>query len=1102
MADTLVDPFADAEILDPFADAILTPKVERPFTSAEYYEPDLMGDIPTDSRIYQQLMTTPEFRDADANEKKRLYRKAVDDANFETYRQQGEPVELVESLGGEMRTQTIQTEDGQRTYVVPSPGAAGMPGFLRAPAGGVLKAVQETGNLIEGATDYVGLTDSETDYFREEFPTIPPENNLEAVGQEFSSILVGSVSGAGVANKLMKMYDLSPKMAKYIASTWSKVRSTDPAENLQRAEAIAKTFALGTAANIGATVTTPVEAEPLFGDEVVEALGFDAEENRYLTNFADNVTFSAGLTLLGRFVGTSGKLLKKVVPIKGSKKREMELGAMMFQELDPNLADVPAEVFADRARIMGEVMRDNKTFRAALLGDVDIELDTTTALYQGAEDYVRRAYGWQQSFMNPDEFEKFVAETAGSMRSRMTDIRQGRVTSGSQLIREADQKIAKGFTDAMNATSDELGGQVAVEAAADVLSDPVIKNVEDALGEFNAARDALDQAETALELTSNKNAITEILVEANRSNALGSDETQRALLETLTGDQLYRNWSEMRNAYKSAFKSLPDADVDLKELVTLIQDTSRRTNSFDDVTDMGIKSDPLVRLLKLTSPQTARGVTESDKEVVARLEKGGSNFKQLFTDIRPQLELKIRNLKSKQQDASALIALKRGIDAIALNVAPKEYGEAIAKYEEYAETFLATAPLRNFSAVAKEVNPNLKTASGEIKGLADAYQAGMDAMQQAMGGVRAQQDAFLAAMNAGTDNIKDNPEFAEAFVGQAMNMLTRSLEPGQNVNSRQIINAVQPFLRILENVDSKTVQMFQETVSDLSMVEAGLMKAKDAVAQNKKSYSEVLKEAKRKAASKFIENIDSVPVPAGNPQAKFDAIFTSKEAPRVITQLLGEAGGDPLVVEGMQAQYLDWLKRDLQTARRMTAADIAGEVRELSGNKLDQILRNPSSPVLRSLSTLFADNPDRAAQVVALLDVQDLALNGRASRGTTFGSNTAYDQEIKQLVNRAVTLTFGVLNPTATVARNISAAVTSGYADKVQASAFDALDMMIKEPDEFDRVLKLIAEGKEQEASNALASHFGRAYYGTFGEESDRNTDSNIDQEMQILGVK
>ena len=72
----------------------------------------------------------------------------------------------------------------------------------------------------------------------------------------------------------------------------------------------------------------------------------------------------------------------------------------------------------------------------------------------------------------------------------------------------------------------------------------------------------------------------------------------------------------------------------------------------------------------------------------------------------------------------------------------------------------------------------------------------------------------------------------------------------------------------------------------------------------------------------------------------------------------------------------------------------------------------------------------------------------------------------------------------------------------VQASAFDALDMMIKEPEEFDRVLKLIAEGKEQEASNALASHFGRAYYGTFGEESDRNTDSNIDQEMQILGVE
>ena len=1102
MAEPIVDPFADAVAVDPFADAVVTPQEEKPFTSAQYYEPDLVGDIPEDSRIYQQLMTTPEFRDAPEDEKSRMFRSAVDEANFETYRQQGEPVGFVEQLGGEMRTQTVQGEDGKRTYIVPSPGAAGMPTALRAMAGGAVEAVRSTGRVVEGITDAVGLTDPETSYFKEDFPTVPPENNIEAVGQEFTSILIGSASGAGVADKLMKAYNLTPKMAKYVASTWSKIKSTDPKANFDRAQALAKTFALGTAANIGATVTTPENAEPLFGDEVVSVLGFDPEENRYLTNFADNVAFSGGLTLLGRVWGTSGKVLNKVIPIKGSKKREMELGAMVLQELDPNLQSAPAEVFADRARIMGEVMRDNKTFRAALLGDVSIDLDTTTALYQGAEDYVRRAYGWQQSYMSPTEFDTFVADTAGTIRAKMTDIRQGRVTAGSQLVREADQKIAKGFTEAMDATADQLGGQQAVEAAADTLATPVIRNVEDALGAFEDAKTALDDAEAALELTANENAITDILEEANRNNVLGSDETQRALLETLTGKQLYDNWFQMRSAYKSAFKNLPDADVGMQQIVDLVQGVSKTTNSFDDITDMGIKSDPLVRLLKLTSPQSADGYVETAEDVIARLEKGGNNFKQLFTQIRPQIELKIRNLTSKQQDASALIDLKRGIDAIALEVAPKEYGDAIAKYEEYAETFLATAPLRNFSAAAKQVNPKLKTATGEMKGLADAYQAGMDAMKQAMGGVRGQQDAFLAAMQAGSAQIGDSPEFAEAFVGQAMNMLTRGLEPGQSINSRQIISAVQPFLRVLENVDNKTVKLFQETVSDLSMAEAGLVDAKQVVARNKKAYREVLSEAKRKAASSFIENIDSIPVASGNPQAKFDAIFNAKEAPRLIDQLLTEAGGDPLVVEGIQAQYLDWLKRDLQTARRMTAADTAGQVRELSGNKLDQILRNPSSPVLRSLSSLFSNNPERAAQVVALLDVQDLALNGRASRGSTFGSNTAYDQEIKQLVNRAVTLTFGVLNPTATVARNISSAVTSGYADKVQASAFEALDLMIKEPEEFDRVLRLIAERKEQEASNALASHFGRAYYGTFGEESGSNTDSNADQEMQILGVE
>ena len=84
MAEPIVDPFADAVAVDPFADAVVTPQEEKPFTSAQYYEPDLVGDIPKDSRIYQQLMKTPEFRDASEDEKRRMFRSAVDEANFET----------------------------------------------------------------------------------------------------------------------------------------------------------------------------------------------------------------------------------------------------------------------------------------------------------------------------------------------------------------------------------------------------------------------------------------------------------------------------------------------------------------------------------------------------------------------------------------------------------------------------------------------------------------------------------------------------------------------------------------------------------------------------------------------------------------------------------------------------------------------------------------------------------------------------------------------------------------------------------------------------------------------------------------------------------
>ena len=135
-------------------------------------------------------------------------------------------------------------------------------------------------------------------------------------------------------------------------------------------------------------------------------------------------------------------------------------------------------------------------------------------------------------------------------------------------------------------------------------------------------------------------------------------------------------------------------------------------------------------------------------------------------------------------------------------------------------------------------------------------------------------------------------------------------------------------------------------------------------------------------------------------------------------------------------------------------------------------------PVLRSLDVLFADTPQRAAQIVALLDVQDLALTGRAGRGSTFGSNTAYDQQIQKFVNRINVVLFGVLNPTATVARNVTQAVTENYRKGIQQDVLKTLDLMIADPDEFNRVMTLIEDDKVEQAIDIMSKHLGRGAYG------------------------
>jgi len=168
-------------------------------------------------------------------------------------------------------------------------------------------------------------------------------------------------------------------------------------------------------------------------------------------------------------------------------------------------------------------------------------------------------------------------------------------------------------------------------------------------------------------------------------------------------------------------------------------------------------------------------------------------------------------------------------------------------------------------------------------------------------------------------------------------------------------------------------------------------------------------------------------------------------------------------------------------------------VRSVSASRVASILEDPSSPTLKSLFTIFADEPERAGQLFRLLEIHDMAAGGRSIRGETFGSTTTYDQDLKKLMDRAVTLQFGVLNTRATIIRNLGDAVTKDMREKVAEAARVTMANIASDPEEFSRILAMLSQNQEEGALDIMRKLTARGFYTAMGQ------DDPIDQQMMDL---
>ena len=1131
------NPFAGATIIppedeeeevvqqkNPFAGA----SVSQPIFTSDEYLPDLgmmqetfgVGFLPpkTQSAIFQNLYDSLEYQKLGdgsgfvTKAQRNMIQDAIDAHNQALYESKGtemgfgksfmvEPIGTL--MGGRAREQRVEDKEGnKRTYIVQRPDVRDIDrvtgktigDVYRTVTAGVGEAARAVGSgvefLADKVTDPLGITEPKS-YIAENYPTNPPVGTLDDIGQEVVSTMIGAVSGGGLANKFQKAYNLSPKMGKYLAEKWGKIRKKDPEFLADEAKLFIKTFITGTGANIGATALTPEDAEPLLGDDVISVLGLDPEDNRTLSIFADNVAFSTGIFTLGLAAeGLKKGLISKF--FKGSKgltqkTMEKDLGMLVLSELDPNIIGTAPEIIAERATIMGDVLRSNSTFKAEFLANAEIGLDTSTALRMGADEYVNRAYAWQKSFMDPDEFKKFSDELAESMVTKMIDLRRVRLSKGME-VRNQDARMVEGFQGAMTKTALESGGKPSVDAAGSALVEPRIGAIKAADERLQDALNNLEAKTKTLSDAQNKNAVMDDLKQAKQNDILAGNTEYNNILQTLSGDQLYDAWKKSYDTQRAAWDNLPPVELDVARFAQLVQDVAGKTDNFDAVTLVGqTKSDPLRTIIDVLKGNPN---DESMDAVIERLQANNFTLTKVVQDIRPMIVQRIDYLKSQKQDFKALVEFKKGIDQMVDEVYETtndaSFKNAKELWQKHQDTFHKTDELDAYSARAAEVVPGVKNQN-------KANVAGFQQLQNALNTNHPEAiEPFINALQQATPESV-SADLATAFVGLAMNALQRGVETGVSVGSSQIRNAVQPYVQYLDNLPSigpEVTERYRTVVRDLEMLELGLVDAKEVADKAQKAYEETLKQAKQSAAHNFIYEIGNTNMaPSANMQADFEKVFMQAQSPNIIADLMREADdAGPLVKQGLQTAYLEYLAKITRVSKGIGLAEgaTATTVRDMSPAAVAKILEDPASPVLNNIATIFSDQPERAQQIVYLLEMMDVASGSRSITGQTFSSLTNYDADLKKLMDRLITIKYGVLNPQATIMRNLGDALSKGKRKSIQEAANSIMNDMAANPEALADIMDLVARGQDESAIKKMTKLAARPTYYGYGEEQEQ----------------
>lgn len=999
---------------------------------------------------------------------------------WDEYQQTGKPLSV---LGQELpiRLQQGVTNEGRkRTYFVPPPisnkptGSAPLDVMIGADkslgnmaVGGALEAGRASLALGEYLLETAGLDDKSIQFIEENFPTLPAGNNIEKAGQEIMSVLYGAATGNTLLSTIAK-YTRTPEKVTQILSTFKKNLRDDP-NAFKKMQLMVRGVLTEFGEILGASATTPPEQTP-----ISEQLGIVPDgDNNVVGNIVDNAAFSVLARLIGVGLGALGKKVDQKF-LQGFRPAERNKAALQWlKAVDPLTPDnIPGEEINRRAKIMADVLQKYKMFEIALTGK-ELPLDTSMAMMQGANEYMRRTYGYMEQQMGSAKFAEFVEQGVRSIVSETLAIKQGMKSNREVALSDANflDTVGSEMETAANSFPIPGGGTTTPAIGHDVgvnIGRQALNRIDTSQNALTRAKEEVAGAGANLDTTLSDTQLMQMLEEARDTNKLGGSMAQRMMREELTGPNLLAGFQKAKQRVTEAFRNVPSEKIDPTELANLIASSGNIMNPLED---FGIPATAGGMKTYNSIPSPDSGLSEIDELALSLEQKGVNDVNYILNEIWPQLSKRI----------NAAYVARDPMSADQIHVFRRQLGELIGKsknpaiqnamneYKEFADTWLGTQPLRQYEAAASQVH---EVGGGFTpKGQTDAFEIGGQMFEASR---NAYTDAYLTkfvlALQTGDPNASQ--EISQFLVGEALNTLVKKTTAGSRIPSQELLNSIAPYTRTLENIDPNgLIKDWHEAVQKIQIAEQGLKSSEDVLDEAQALATKMKEEAATGAARFFLGELTRNPGLRKNSQDAWRQLFNATDAPLLVGRLLEQMKTEKntLAIAGLKSEYLRYLRDKIFTNRPVgVTGDTASPldptqdafVRDLSGSRLKDALSSDYSHDMSTLREIFKDEPKTGDAVVALMTTMHNMVNSRATKVNPFGSNTVVDATLQKSVNTLIMLTLGVLNRTATTARAVTGTLTLGHNDRMKQAYDSIFSQIVTNPQFVSEALENVSRGR------------------------------------------